>query len=85
MAIIPTATGPVSTFCRSGVGPDFKTCLKGVATWGAPALERAVPGLTCTMAVRIGWGDGVKVHPDTTVTLEPTRVDAAVLAQQRYD
>jgi hypothetical protein len=60
-------------------GPDFKACLKGVVTWGVQALERAVPGLTCTMAVRNCWDDGIKVNPGWKETLESTRLDGVAL------
>jgi len=43
--------------------------LKGAATWGVQAVAHAARGLSCTTAVRIGCGDGIKANPDWQETL----------------
>jgi 5-methyltetrahydropteroyltriglutamate--homocysteine methyltransferase len=49
--------------------PAFNVYLKDAATWGVQALERAAKGLTCTTAVHICYGYGIKANLDWKVTL----------------
>lgn len=42
--------------------PAFNVYLKDAATWGVQALERAARGLTCTTAVHICYGYGIKAN-----------------------
>src|SRR6478609_6517741 len=44
--------------------PAFNVFMEEVTTWGVPALERAVAGLTCTTAVHICYGYGIKANID---------------------
>ena len=44
--------------------PAFNVCLKDAATWGMQALERAARGLTCTTAVHMCRGYGIKATLD---------------------
>jgi len=44
--------------------PAFNVFMDEVTTWGVPALERAVAGLTCTTAVHICYGYGIKANID---------------------
>lgn len=49
--------------------PAFNVYLKDAATWGVQALERAANGLTCTTAVHICYGYGIKANLDWKETL----------------
>ena len=60
---------------RSGVDivqfdePAFNVYMKDAADWGVKALERAAQGLTCTTAVHICYGYGIKANVDWKATL----------------
>ncbi|PKO62262.1 MAG: 5-methyltetrahydropteroyltriglutamate--homocysteine methyltransferase [Betaproteobacteria bacterium HGW-Betaproteobacteria-18] len=49
--------------------PAFNVYLKDAANWGMQALERAARGLTCTTAVHICYGYGIKANLDWKETL----------------
>jgi len=49
--------------------PAFNVYLKDAADWGVKALERAAQGLTCTTAVHICYGYGIKANVDWKETL----------------
>lgn len=49
--------------------PAFNVYMKEVADWGIAALERAARGLTCTTAVHICYGYGIKANNDWKATL----------------
>lgn len=49
--------------------PAFNVYMKDAATWGVEALERAARGLTCTTAVHICYGYGIKANNDWKVKL----------------
>ncbi|HSB25236.1 MAG TPA: methionine synthase [Burkholderiaceae bacterium] len=49
--------------------PAFNVYLDEVGTWGVRALERAAQGLTCTTAVHICYGYGIKANLDWKKTL----------------
>lgn len=44
--------------------PAFNVYMKDAAEWGVKALERAAQGLTCTTAVHICYGYGIKANDD---------------------
>src|SRR5512135_1664156 len=44
--------------------PAFNVYMKDVNVWGLQALERAAAGLTCTTAVHICYGYGIKANID---------------------
>ena len=44
--------------------PAFNVFLDDAAHWGVQALERAAQGLTCTTAVHICYGYGIKANTD---------------------
>ena len=44
--------------------PAFNVYMADAADWGVKALERAVQGLTCTTAVHICYGYGIKANND---------------------
>ena len=44
--------------------PAFNVFMDEVPTWGIEALERAIDGLTCTTAVHICYGYGIKANID---------------------
>ncbi len=44
--------------------PAFNVYMKDAADWGVQALERAARGLTCTTAVHICYGYGIKANSD---------------------
>jgi len=44
--------------------PAFNVFTKEVAGWGVEALNRAIDGLTCTTAVHICYGYGIKANID---------------------
>ena len=44
--------------------PAFNVYMKEAADWGVKALERAARGLTCTTAVHICYGYGIKANID---------------------
>jgi 5-methyltetrahydropteroyltriglutamate--homocysteine methyltransferase len=44
--------------------PAFNVYMKDAADWGVDALERAAQGLTCTTAVHICYGYGIKANND---------------------
>jgi 5-methyltetrahydropteroyltriglutamate--homocysteine methyltransferase len=44
--------------------PAFNVYMKEAAEWGVQALERAARGLTCTTAVHICYGYGIKANVD---------------------
>lgn len=44
--------------------PAFNVYMKEAADWGVKALERAAQGLTCTTAVHICYGYGIKANID---------------------
>ncbi|MBN8746899.1 2-hydroxypropyl-CoM lyase [Xylophilus ampelinus] len=49
--------------------PAFNVYMKDAADWGVKALERAAQGLTCTTAVHICYGYGIKANTDWKQTL----------------
>jgi 5-methyltetrahydropteroyltriglutamate--homocysteine methyltransferase len=49
--------------------PAFNVYMKEVSDWGIAALERAAKGLTCTTAVHICYGYGIKANIDWKATL----------------
>jgi len=49
--------------------PAFNVYLADAADWGVQALERATRGLTCTTAVHICYGYGIKANDDWKDTL----------------
>ncbi len=49
--------------------PAFNVFLDEVPVWGITALERAAAGLTCTTAVHICYGYGIKANIDWKNTL----------------
>src|SRR5262249_58530321 len=49
--------------------PAFNVYLREVEDWGIDALHRAIEGLTCTTAVHICYGYGIKANIDWKTTL----------------
>src|SRR5581483_4256547 len=49
--------------------PAFNVYLREVDEWGIDALHRAIEGLTCTTAVHICYGYGIKANIDWKATL----------------
>jgi 5-methyltetrahydropteroyltriglutamate--homocysteine methyltransferase len=49
--------------------PAFNVYMKDAADWGVAALEIAAKGLSCTTAVHICYGYGIKANDDWKVTL----------------
>ncbi len=49
--------------------PAFNVYMDEAADWGVQALERAAQGLTCTTAVHICYGYGIKANTDWKKTL----------------
>jgi 5-methyltetrahydropteroyltriglutamate--homocysteine methyltransferase len=49
--------------------PAFNVFMDEVPDWGIKALERAAQGLTCTTAVHICYGYGIKANIDWKATL----------------
>ncbi|WOH54263.1 methionine synthase [Bradyrhizobium sp. sBnM-33] len=49
--------------------PAFNVFMDEVSDWGVRALERAAEGLTCTTAVHICYGYGIKANTDWKETL----------------
>ncbi len=49
--------------------PAFNVYMKDAADWGVQALEVAAKGLTCTTAVHICYGYGIKANTDWKSTL----------------
>ena len=49
--------------------PAFNVYMQDAADWGVRALERAAQGLTCTTAVHICYGYGIKANLDWKGTL----------------
>jgi 5-methyltetrahydropteroyltriglutamate--homocysteine methyltransferase len=49
--------------------PAFNVYMQDAADWGVRALERAAQGLTCTTAVHICYGYGIKANVDWKETL----------------
>src|SRR5205814_2292676 len=49
--------------------PAFLVYPDEVRDWGMPALHRAIEGLTCTTAVHICYGYGIKANIDWKATL----------------
>ena len=49
--------------------PAFNVYMKDAADWGVQALEVAAKGLTCTTAVHICYGYGIKANNDWKQTL----------------
>src|SRR2546423_130862 len=49
--------------------PAFNVYMDEVGDWGIKALERAAAGLTCTTAVHICYGYGIKANTDWKQTL----------------
>ncbi len=49
--------------------PAFNVYMAEAADWGVAALERAAQGLTCTTAVHICYGYGIKANTDWKATL----------------
>jgi 5-methyltetrahydropteroyltriglutamate--homocysteine methyltransferase len=49
--------------------PAFNVYMDDVAGWGIDALHRAIEGLTCTTAVHICYGYGIKANIDWKSTL----------------
>ena len=69
--------------------PAFNVYMQEAAEWGVQALERAAQGLTCTTAVHICYGYGIKANTDWKSTLgDEWRQYEAIfpaLAQSRID
>jgi 5-methyltetrahydropteroyltriglutamate--homocysteine methyltransferase len=49
--------------------PAFNVYMDEVTVWGIDALHRAIEGLTCTTAVHICYGYGIKANLDWKATL----------------
>lgn len=49
--------------------PAFNVYMEDVKTWGVEALHRCIEGLTCTTAVHICYGYGIKANLDWKATL----------------
>ena len=49
--------------------PAFNVYMDAVKDWGIEALHRAIEGLTCTTAVHICYGYGIKENIDWKATL----------------
>ena len=49
--------------------PAFNVYMDEVTDWGIEALHRAIDGLTCTTAVHICYGYGIKANIDWKATL----------------
>ena len=49
--------------------PAFNVYMDEVAGWGIEALHRAIEGVTCTTAVHICYGYGIKANTDWKATL----------------
>ena len=49
--------------------PAFNAYMKDAADWGVAALEVAAKGLTCTTAVHICYGYGIKANDDWKISL----------------
>src|SRR5437588_3319234 len=49
--------------------PAFNVYMDEVSDWGIPALHRAIDGLTCTTAVHICYGYGIKANIEWKATL----------------
>src|SRR5258708_17365354 len=49
--------------------PAFNVYMREVGEWGIAALHRAIEGLTCTTAVHICYGYGIKANIDWKATL----------------
>jgi 5-methyltetrahydropteroyltriglutamate--homocysteine methyltransferase len=49
--------------------PAFNVYMDDVVDWGIAALHRAIDGLTCTTAVHICYGYGIKANIDWKATL----------------
>src|SRR5213595_2909204 len=49
--------------------PAFNVYMREVEEWGIDALHRAIEGLTCTTAVHICYGYGIKANLDWKATL----------------
>ncbi|HEY7516908.1 MAG TPA: methionine synthase [Methylomirabilota bacterium] len=49
--------------------PAFNVYMDDVAAWGIEALHRAIDGLSCTTAVHICYGYGIKANVDWKKTL----------------
>ncbi len=49
--------------------PAFNVYMDEVTSWGIEALHRAIDGLTCTTAVHICYGYGIKANIDWKATL----------------
>jgi 5-methyltetrahydropteroyltriglutamate--homocysteine methyltransferase len=49
--------------------PAFNVYMREVGEWGIAALNRAIEGLTCTTAVHICYGYGIKANIDWKATL----------------
>ncbi len=49
--------------------PAFNVYMDEVQSWGIEALHRAISGLTCTTAVHICYGYGIKANIDWKATL----------------
>jgi 5-methyltetrahydropteroyltriglutamate--homocysteine methyltransferase len=49
--------------------PAFNVYMDDVKDWGVAALHRAIEGLTCTTAVHICYGYGIKANLDWKATL----------------
>jgi 5-methyltetrahydropteroyltriglutamate--homocysteine methyltransferase len=49
--------------------PAFNVYMDAVGDWGVAALHRAIEGLTCTTAVHICYGYGIKANTDWKATL----------------
>jgi 5-methyltetrahydropteroyltriglutamate--homocysteine methyltransferase len=49
--------------------PAFNVYMREIGEWGIAALHRAIEGLTCTTAVHICYGYGIKANIDWKATL----------------
>src|SRR5262249_38408270 len=75
MAFAAVLKGGARAVEADGVGviqfgePAFNVYRREVEEWGIDALHRAIEGLTCTTAVHICYGYGIKANIDWKTTL----------------
>jgi 5-methyltetrahydropteroyltriglutamate--homocysteine methyltransferase len=75
MAFAALLNSEARALCADGVDviqfdePAFNVYMEEVAGWGIEALHRAIEGVTCTTAVHICYGYGIKANVDWKATL----------------
>jgi 5-methyltetrahydropteroyltriglutamate--homocysteine methyltransferase len=75
MAFAALLNREARALCADGVDviqfdePAFNVYMDEVAGWGIEALHRAIEGVTCTTAVHICYGYGIKANVDWKATL----------------